>query len=210
MRRTKTILGVVTAGLLAALPLVAGACGEPVSASPTLGETGVANPTLAGTWQFNRELSDCPDVSQDRDRDRLQEGMGGLQPGGQHRHGEGDGGLPGPGPGPGGACAAEEPVQLVIAVGDDAVTFTHEDRTRTLPTDGSAITNSGPGGEVSISGTWMDGALVETHVTPRGTMTATYTVSDDGSQLTVVRHLAPADEEREPRDMTHVWDRVTE
>jgi len=98
---------------------------------------------------------------------------------------------------------------MTIAVTDTSVIFTHGDRSHALPTNGTAITHDGLGGEVAISVAWTDGALVETHTTPHGTMTVTYTVSADGNRLTITRTVDPA-ADHGPADATHVWDRVTE
>lgn len=211
MTRRTTITGLAAAVLLAALPLVTGACGEPVSATPALGESGTSNASLAGTWAFNRELSDCPDATQQRDRERIRDGSGNGPAGEGQRHHQHGGGPPGTGPRgeSGGVCATDAPARLTISVTDVGVTFTHDDRSRTLPTDGSAITRDGRAGEVSVSGAWVDGALVETHLTPHGTMTVTFTVSDDGSQLSMTRRVEPAADDRVPRAVTHMWDRVS-
>lgn len=209
-RSTRLATGLVTTAILL-LPVLAGGCSDPASAAQ-FDVNAVADASLAGTWQFNRELSDCPDPAamgdRDRDRDRLHDGSGQ-----QHRQGPPRPGMGGPGGPRDGlrVCQTDEVVQLTISVTETAVVVSHDgERSRTIPTDGSAVTHEGPGGSVSIAGAWVDGALVVTQTTPRGTATTTHTVAGDGNRLTVVRSMEPADEDREPRAVTHVWDRVTD
>lgn len=226
MQVTKILFGTATAAALIALPLLANGCADPASAAQ-FDATAVSSAAFSGTWQFNRELSDCPDPAalgdRQRDRDQLRDGTGPNHPFGQ---GMGQGGPPGGRmSGPGGmgghgglggppdagmrACQAEGPVQLTVVVAEAAVTFSHDgDRSHTVPTDGSAITHEGPGGEVSVSGAWVNGALVVTQSTPRGTGTTTYALTADGSQLTMVRSKAVDGVGQERPAMTHVWDRV--
>lgn len=214
MTMRKQLAGLTVAALLLGLPFVVGACGDAVSATESFSAVGVANTGLAGTWRFNKELSQCPDPSQlperDQERQHLHQSMGPGHPagpggpGGRLGHAEGG---PGQGPGPMGPCFADEPVQLTIEVADGSVTFTHSDRqSRTLTTDGSETTQ----GRGSVSAAWVDGSLVITHTGPMGTATVTHTVSADGSRLTVVHAMDPAgDDQRGPHEVTLVWDRVT-
>jgi hypothetical protein len=224
MQVPKALCGAATAAALIALPLLTNGCADPVSAAQ-FDNAAVSSAAFSGTWQFNKELSDCPDPSAQgaQQRDQLRDGTGPNHPfgGGMGRGGASGGRMKGPDgmgghDGPGGppdsgirACRAEGAVLLTIAVTGGAVTFSHEgDRSHSVPTDGSAVTHQGPGGEVSVSGAWVDGTLVVTQSTPRGIGTITYSVAADGSQLTVVRAKAFDGADREPPAMTHVWDRV--
>jgi hypothetical protein len=217
MTMRKQLAGLAVAALLVGLPFVVGACGDAVSATESFNAVGVANTGLAGTWQFNKELSECPDPSQlreqDQERQHLHQGMGSGHPGAHRgaggpvgRLGHAEGG-PGHGPGPMGPCFADESVQLTIEVADGSVTFTHNDRqSRTLTTDGSETTQ----GRGSVSAAWVDGSLVITHAGPMGTAAVTHTVSADGTRLTVVHAMDPAGNEAHgSHEVTLVWDRVT-
>lgn len=212
MRIGRILGGLAAAGAVATVVVVGAACSDSVAATQSLSESAVGAGSLAGTWQFNKDASDCPDGP--AGPGRLGNPGGPGHAGGQGEPG-GRGGPKGPG-GPGGpagleACFAPDAVQLTIAVNDADVTFSHGDAfSHTIPTDGSTLTHSGPGGDVSVSAAWVDGALVVTQTTPRGTHTATYRVSEDGSQLTVSRVIDPPREDIEPKNVTQVWDRVAE
>jgi len=100
MRAHRIIPAVGTGALLLALPLLLNACGDTGSASPELGATGIANAALAGTWEFNKALSDCPDSAPPPDSLRTPPGgMGWHGPGGpgdmMHHGGHGGPGMGG-------------------------------------------------------------------------------------------------------------------
>ncbi len=173
--------------LLMALPLVATACDDSavseVDAVTSLAAAGEGT-GLAGTWVLNVEASEFP---------RWRHGNGEGPPEGRRGHrggGPDDGGAPGMhhrrGQDPGG--------ELVIALDESTLTFTHENgRTRSFYTDGRTETHEmrRGDGEVEVSASLDDGVLVISSVRSDGaTMTRTLQVSADGQQLTVTHAMA--------------------
>lgn len=189
----------------------------PAAAAPTTPES------IAGAWTLNKDLSDArPERGDQGGADRGSGRRGGY--GG--RGGGGRGGFGGGGRGMGRGGAASEPAnpettarmrdamrdvmvpsdRLTIVQTESMVLITGADgRTTRLSPDGKKIKDENTGVERKTK--WDGGRLVsEISGLGRGKMTQTFVVDPQTHQLRVAVQLEGR-ESREPRTITHVYDR---
>lgn len=188
----------------AVVPFVLAGCKDAVGAEEGIEASLVAEGQLdlTGTWQLNEEESDG-----------LQRPNRPRGPGGPDGHRGPRGGSPGGGPprGPGGRG---EPLAafrtLEISQTATSVTFTMGRRSHTFETDGQARTHSSPRGEqIQVRAWWGDAGLVIERAQSRGTLTQTYSLSEDAQKLYEDVRI---EGERFPegRELRRVFDRVTD
>ncbi len=183
---TRALTQVAIAALFVAGPALITGCGDSLDAQGPDASLVSQEGTIAGTWQINLEESDRPGGRlRGQQSNRMRGGRLGGRSGGRA-------GRSGMGGGPRDGAREEGARLLTIALDDETdgtVTFVRgSGREMTLFTDGrTQSTTLGRGDvEIEVSASWEGDVLVVRRINPRGTITETYSLSPDGTQLIVV------------------------